>query len=317
MAEEEPEDEAPAPVRGKKPVAAVEPDTDDVADDSMAEEPEDEAPAPVRGKKPVAAVDPDAGDATDDVAMDDDSGDAAKPGDEMPDEVADDTASPATPDDTDDVAATEPADVPGGDVAAPEEATEPAVAVGPRDNVHYSAADVEKGMTEAQEAATALATADKDALKKAKAQYYRKLAQLAELATFAEDDSVEPEGDLSKIKELLGEVAADRAQLGVIAKAAGQWMNISKGKEHQGIVLAGTVQSVTKQGHVFETKVLLADGGQVVTVLSAKKLPVKENDQTVVLGSIVSDPATTIEGYQGTETTAIWSGVAIKAPPAG
>jgi hypothetical protein len=33
----------------------------------------------------------------------------------------------------------------------------------------------------------------------------------------------------------------------------------------------------------------------------------------VVIGSIVSDPGTAIDGYQGTEETAVWSGMAVKA----
>ena len=56
---------------------------------------------------------------------------------------------------------------------------------------------------------------------------------------------------------------------------------------------------------------------QVVSVLSAQKLPVRKGDQVVVIGSIVSDPAKTIEGYDGAEPTAVWSGVAIKAPASG
>ena len=136
---------------------------------------------------------------------------------------------------------------------------EPTIAVGPRDDVHYSADDVDKALTEARDAGTALSTADKDGLKKAKAQYYRKLYQLAESATFPETNSID-EVDLSKIQELLSEVAGDQARFSEIGKAAGKWIAVSKGKEHQGVVLAGAVQSVAKQGLVYETKILLTDG---------------------------------------------------------
>ncbi len=237
------------------------------------------------------------------------------PNDEMVEDSTD--ASDAASPDAGDVASIEPADVPGGDVAAPEEETEPTVAVGPRDNVHYSPDEVETALAEARDAGTALTAADKDGLKKAKAQYYRKLYQLAELATFAASDPVEPEGNLGEIQSLLSEAAADRARFAEMGKAAGKWITLSKGKEHQGVVLSGSVQSVTKQGQVYETKILLTDGAQVVSVLSSAKLPIAANDQVVVLGSIVSDPAKTVEGYQGTEPTAIWSGLALKAPGAG
>jgi hypothetical protein len=310
--------------------------TDDPADDNMTDEPaaddapadepaddnmdEDEPAKPVKPvKKParVVAADPADGD---DVAMEDEPSEATEPAEDMPSEVADDQTpeapdSAAPDDDATDVATTEPAVVPDGDVAAPEEATDAATetAVGPHDNVRYSADDVEKGLTEARDAGTALAGADKDGLKKAKAQYYRKLAQLAELATFADP----AEENSTKVRDLLGEAAADRAQLGVIAKAGGQWIALSKGKEHQGVVLSGAVQSVSKQGLVYETKILLPDGVQTISVLSARKLPVAANDQALVLGSIVSDPAKAIDGYEGAESLVVWSGIVIKAPGAG
>ena len=177
----------------------------------------------------------------------------------------------------------------------------------------YSADDVEKGLTDAQAAGAALSAADKDGLKKAKAQYYRKLYQLAELATFSESDLADADGELAKIHDLVDAVAGDRARFSEVGKAAGKWITVAKGKEHQGVMLAGSVQSVAKQGQVYETKILLTDGEQVISVLSAQKLPVAKGDQAVVIGSIVSDPASAIDGYEGTEATAVWSGMAVKA----
>ena len=208
-------------------------------------------------------------------------------------------------------------EVPGSDVAAPEEETEPTVAAGPRDNVHYSPDDVEKALADARDADTAMTGADKDGLKKAKAQYYRKLYQLAELATFAENDAAQAAVESTEIQKLLSDAAADQVRFAEMGKAAGKWIAVAKGKEHQGVVLSGSVQSVTKQGFVYETKVLLTDGAQVVSVLTSKKPSVGANDLVVVLGSIVSDPAKTIEGYQGSEPTAVWSGMTVKAPGSG
>ena len=188
--------------------------------------------------------------------------------------------------------------------------------VGPTDDVHYTADELDQSLTDARDAAAALSAADKDAVKKAKAQYYRKLYQLAETTTFvAPEAGAAP--DTAKVRELLDEVAADPASFGEIGKAAGKWIAIAKGKEHQGVVLAGAVQSVAKQGQVYETKVLLSDGTQAVSVLGAHKPTFASGDQVIVVGSIVSDPAHTIEGYEGTEATAVWCGLAIKAPSGG
>jgi hypothetical protein len=242
--------------------------------------------------EPAEATEPAEKPAAEDTAMDDEPAEATEP---------------AATDGDAELATKDPAKVPGSDITAPE------AAVGPRDSAHYSADDVEKGLTEAQDAGTALAAADKDGLKKAKAQYYRKLYQLAELATFSESAPADSAGDSAKIQGLVDEVAADPARFSEVGKAAGRWITVSKGKEHQGVMLAGAVKSVAKQGQVYETKILLTDGKQVVSVLSAQKLPVAEGDQAVVIGSIVSDPATTIDGYEGTEETAVWSGMAVKA----
>jgi hypothetical protein len=230
------------------------------------------------------------------------------------DEMADDTAA-----DTD-LAATQPetADVPGADLTAPEEATEPAVAVGPRDNVHYSQDDVEKAVADVRVAGTAMASADKEELKKLKAQYYRKLYHLAEVATFADNEGADPQAavEQTEIQKLLSEAAADRGRFAEIGKAAGKWISLSKGKEHQGVVLSGSIQSVTQRGQVYETKILLTDG-TLVSVLSPRKPAIGASDQVVVVGSIVSDPAKTIEGYQGAEPTAVWSSLLVKAPASG
>lgn len=252
--------EAPAVPR-KTPVKPVAP-ADEEDEEAMPEEDEDvpAAKPPVKApiKKPIAKAPADDDEDTmaeepGEVATDDDT---AKPADEMPED--------------EDVATTEPVKVPGDDVAAPEEETEPVAAahVGPTDDVHYTADELDQSLTDAHDAAAALSAADKDAVKKAKAQYYRKLYQLAETTTF-----VAPEAgaaaDTAKVRELLDEVAADPASFGEIGKAAGKWIAIAKGKEHQGVVLAGTVQSVAKQGQVYETKVLLSDGTQAVSVLGA------------------------------------------------
>ncbi len=185
--------------------------------------------------------------------------------------------------------------------------------VGPTDDVHYTAAELNQSLSEAKDAAAALAGADKDALKKAKATYYRKLYQLAETATFVAPAKAGAAPDTSKVRALLSEAAGSSASFSEIGKAAGKWMAVAKGKEHQGVVLAGSVQSIAKQGLVFEAKVLLSDGAQVVSVLSAEKPGFAAGDQVIVVGSIVADPATSIDGYNGTEETAVWSGLAIKA----
>jgi hypothetical protein len=296
------------------------------ADDEMAAEEDDDAPVvatkpvkPSGGKVKPPADDEDAdsepadtgtpaADADEETAMDE----PAKP-------AADEMAADESETSDADAADSTPADVPGSDLTAPEETETPAVVVGPRDNVRYALDEVDKALTGVRDAAKAMAKADKDELKKLKSLYYRKLYALAEVATFADNQEADPRAakQQADVHKVLAAAAADPNRFSEIGKAAGKWMSLAKGKEHQGIVLSGSVQGIRKQGEVFETKILLTDGAQSITVLSPLKLPFAKDEQVVVLGSIVSDPATSVEGYQGVEPAAVWSGLVLNVADAG
>ena len=202
------------------------------------------------------------------------------------------------------------ANLPGDDVAAPDEVV--AAPVGPKDGVHYSADQVASTAAAVREAGAALkAATDKAAVGKAKNAYYRKLYELAEFATFNDD----PAGSGQQAADVvLTDTVVDAARFKEVGMAAGKWLEKVQGKEHQGIVLSGSVQDVAKRGQVYETHVLLSDGKRQISVLSAKKPAVNAAEAVVVIGSIVSDPAKSIDGYDGAETIAVWSPLVLPAP---
>ena len=247
-------------------------DNDSVSDDTMASDTatdyamaDDDVPAKATPgkvtKKP--AVD----DMADDVPADDMAADTAMADDVPADTdtaMADDTAMP------DDSAETAGANLPGDDVAAPDEVV--AVPVGPKDGVHYSADQVASTAAAVREAGAAFkAATDKAAVGKAKNAYYRKLYELAEFATFNDDPA--GSGQQAADAIVLTDTVVDAARFKEVGMAAGKWLEKVQGKEHQGIVLSGSVQDVAKRGQVYETHVLLSDGNGAVSVLMRRSQP--------------------------------------------
>jgi hypothetical protein len=195
-----------------------------------------------------------------------------------------------------------------------------ALPVGPKDGVQYSPEDVDRTLAELTAASEALSQATKDDMKKLKGQFYRKLYQLAEVTTFtpsmAAGAAVEKGSQQDVVRHALIGSAATPPKFAEVGKAAAMWLGASKGKEHQGIVLTGTVQKIVHRGKVFETTVMLTDdAGTLVTVLSPAAPTIGHGDSTLVWGSIVADPAQTLVGYAGTAPLAVWTS-AVEAPPA-
>jgi hypothetical protein len=221
---------------------------------------------------------------------------------------------------TDDAAATTGDDKPAGkEKPAKPETSGPQV--GPRDGVQYTPADIDRSLAELAAASEALDSAPKADAKKFKGQFYRKLYQLAEVATFTPSMVASPQAQQGSQQEVVYHAltgsTATPTKFAEVGKAAAIWLSAIKGKEHQGIVLSGTVQRISHRGKVFETEILLTDNEHVVTVLSPTAPPMGHRDAAVVWGSIVDDPAKKIAGYPGgTAEVVVWA-TTVEPAPAG
>ena len=131
-------------------------------------------------------------------------------------------------------------------------------------------------------------------LKKSKGQYYRKLYQLAEVATFTPSMAAGAEAEQGSQQDLVEHTLTGGRQPGQVCRGRQGRRPVAqavKGKEHQGIVLTGTVKSTRQSGQVFETQLLLTDGQNVVTVLSPAAPPVGPQGAVLVWGTVADDPA--------------------------
>jgi hypothetical protein len=314
-------DAAPADADAPETAADLPADRDATADNEPTEtEPADSDAADMIAKD--TAADADAGD-TDaaDMPADSDAKDTAA----KDDAAADDAPAKKTVAKESDES---PVDAALDEAMADKDEPAADAEVGLRDGIQYTPADVDKALTEVASASKALDEAGKaemnDAakaeLKKTKGQFYRKLYQLAEVATFTPAMAASAEAEQGSQQDLVDHTlagsAASPSKFSEVGKAAGKWLDAVKGKEHQGIVLSGTLKSTAQRGKVFESQILLTDGQRVVTVLSPAAPSVEPAGAVLVWGSVADDPAEKIAGYEGDAKTAIWT-TAIEAAPEG
>jgi hypothetical protein len=327
LADDEPADDMPA--------------DDAVADDSSTDSPDSDALAdkddPDADMADSDVPDSDAADSdapgSDVVASDTADSDAADSDDTADTDAADTVAKDdapaddAMPEDDKPADDAKPAGTKPGDTKVADDKVKPSksAVVGPRDGVQYAPADLNRVLAElgaASEALDSSSKSDPATIKKFKGQFYRKLYQLAEVATFTPSmvasAAAEQGSQQDVVYHALSGCAATPSKFAEVGKAAGLWLSAIKGKEHQGIVLTGTIQTISHRGKVFESKVLLSGGepAVVVTVLSPEAPAVGHQEPVLVWGSIVSDPAQSISGYAGDAPVAVWT-TGIDAPPAG
>jgi hypothetical protein len=196
-----------------------------------------------------------------------------------------------------------------------------AAPVVPADAPVYALTDLDQAMTDVLDSTETMAQADTlspDELKKARAQYYRRFYKLGEVVTFAEDDDAAPRlaEERVAITALLKKTGSDEEKLGQIGRAAVKWLAYSKRGEHAGILLAGTVAEIGQQGKLHEVKIAVPGVEEPISVFSSAKPKVAEEDQVMLLGSVVDDPTANLPGYDGTQPAVVWNGLTVKLPVA-
>ncbi len=142
---------------------------------------------------------------------------------------------------------------------------------------------------------------------------YRQLAELADVVTFinvpAEDSSIWTRKEATI--RILQEAGADRDRAKAIGRLAGEWLR-NNNRDINGVLLAGTVQELARQGPLYQTKIVLFGNPTVVHVMSQKRTPFQPQDRVLVLGSIIDHPRQQLIGYEGHQPQVIWGGLPVK-----
>ncbi len=270
----------------------------------------------------------------------------ATPADEMP--AFDDSADPLTDQPAEeDIFAPEPAAVPDDmpaedpaehdplllpaepaapqllsptDVPAP--AVTPSEAVGPRNFVPVSQAELNGAMQATflagQQLLAAEAGADESQLRKARATFYVNLFGMANAITAAQRGAgaAELEAQLEQLTAVVRQqLTADPRRLEALKVFGARWIGFPK-RTTDGVVVSGTVESARQVGQLFHTKTRLGSGAEAtsITIVSERDPQLASGDTVIALGSIVDRPTEQIAGYEGNEHPVVWSDMAMKVP---
>lgn len=206
----------------------------------------------------------------------------------------------------------------------PDEPAVSAEVLGPRNAAQVTSEQVMSAVQNtiaAGEEMTAAEGANDDAgLRKARANFYVHLFNMADAVT---QGQLGPEGaDLEPQLQILEpairkNLIEDPKRLASIKVFGARWFAFPK-RTNNGVVLAGTVESVDHVGKLFLAKIMPGENADTaaVTVVSAKDPQLASGDEVLTLGSIVEQPQDQLSGYEGSEPVVVWSGMTLKIPPA-
>jgi hypothetical protein len=276
--------------------------------------PADDPFAPANDEKPAPADDPFAPANDEKPAPADDPFAPAK--DEKP--AADDPFAPApkeTPPEPSAPADAEPLPVPD----EPARLIEP---LGPRNPQVMTAADLngamQATMAASQQMVAAQGAGDEAQLRKARANFYVAMFGMANAITLVQLGPAGPQlnPQLRALEPvILEQLAADPRQVELLKVFGARWFAFPK-RTTNGVVLAGTVESVDQVGPLYHAKVRQGPAAGSVTIVCAKDPRLEIDDEVLTLGSIVEQPQDQLAGYEGSEPAVVWSGMTLKIPPA-
>lgn len=168
---------------------------------------------------------------------------------------------------------------------------------------NYTAAELQQFTTDAAEqSATLLADGPVD---RSKGGSYATIAKLADALTFGE--GVQDASWKSNARQVFPKLFADNRSRMQIAQIARFWLTSDK-RGHGGIFFSGSPDAGRQQGSIAEY-VFTLPTGQQLTVLTPQALPgrIANAPSVAVVGSVIDEPASQIEGYAGSAQQAIWS----------
>jgi hypothetical protein len=145
------------------------------------------------------------------------------------------------------------------------------------------------------------------------ADVFARLCQLSQVATFIDLPPDDPHLPAQRraLKEILLRAASDRDKQNAIGRLAGYHL-AETSRATSGVLLAGTVEKIDRQGRLFTTRLVLFGLPEVVHVVSMARPPLKPTDKVLIAGSIVDQPRDNLAGYEGTLPQVVWGGLPVK-----
>ena len=143
---------------------------------------------------------------------------------------------------------------------------------------------------------------------------FDRFCRLAEVLCFqtGPDNQTVQEGRLT-VRNLLQRAAEEPANLEKIGpRAASRWNDAAR--LSMGLLAAGTLGSSKPLGPWRLYELQLAGIDQKVPLLLSTAPPAQSEDRVLVLGAIVEDPATTLEGYSGTQPALLLGAEIVRVP---
>lgn len=147
------------------------------------------------------------------------------------------------------------------------------------------------------------------------AEAYDACCRLGEALAFANgpDADVDLADRIVAGGKLLEELAERPSTFNALGPMAAERV-YARHRQNEGVLLAGSVKTVVRQGHLWGIAVELAGAGKTVGVVTDQELQVGVGDQVAVLGVVVRDPAANLVGYTGTKPVVVWNAVMAKRP---
>lgn len=194
-----------------------------------------------------------------------------------------------------------PADTPMVDPA-------PETFIGVNDAPLYVGDEVSESLAQAQAAEQTFHGSDGSS--EAGQQYYSALTDLAEKLTYADPLDSKIGQSAQQAKQMLGQGnLRERAKL-LATHGPARLSAKKEDRPDSGIVLFGQVQTVEKQGALYETRLEMPtpSGRSVVPLFSKTEPAYKDGARIIALGTLVDDPGKRLSGYEGGLPSVIWVG---------
>ena len=144
-------------------------------------------------------------------------------------------------------------------------------------------------------------------------EMFAALCELAEMVTYSDaaPDEIVNIRRKEGIRAILLRATSSEERVNAIARQAAEVLDAAP-PPAGGIVIAGTVVSIERQGPLHLAEIKLPETGGVVTLASRHGFVAKLGESLAVLGTCVSRPQDELVGYQGDEPLVVWAGLAIR-----
>jgi hypothetical protein len=148
---------------------------------------------------------------------------------------------------------------------------------------------------------------------KVNANSYPAFCRLAQIQTLIAPEKQVPAQRRLVEETILGNIAKDPQQVTEIGQLAGETMKKAD-QQKGGILLAGKITNIKTRDNMHGAIVSLAGSGQKVAIIFGKPLNFKIDDEVLVTGVMVVNPAENLPGFTGTSPLVIWAGTIVPVP---